>query len=222
MSEALAPSLKLCVMTTESMRPAVEPGDFLMIEASGPGRFEIGDLALLPAASESAPRIVHRVVAIRRAGKERLLVTKGDAVLDADAPILEGVAAGRAVLLGRPNQAWIRLDRAPARWSGRAAAAAFAWVAAGANSPRRQRLERGILAVVGVGWAEPALRSLYASTLKRRWAWARGLRRGLLHLSLDGERRVRTGPILVRRCVNGLGCRAAVWGLGAASSAANV
>ena len=216
MSEPLAPSLALCMMTTESMRPTVEAGDFILIEEAGARLFEPGDLALLPAASESAARIVHRVIEIRRIGNERWLVTKGDARRDIGAPIREAAVAGRAARLGRPNQAWIRLDLAPARWSGRAAAAAFAWAAARESDPSWRRLERGILAVFGLAWIDPVLQGLYCATLGRRWTWARGLRRGLLSVALDGERRIQRGPILALECVNRLGCRMVAWGLRAA------
>ncbi|MFI5350977.1 MAG: hypothetical protein ACHQ2Z_15630, partial [Elusimicrobiota bacterium] len=101
--------LALCVMTTPSMVPIVAVGDFLLIETDFKGRFEPGDLALLPDFAGAGQQIVHRVIGVIRVDGERWLVTKGDGNVRRDAPIRESSAAGRVVLLGRPNRDWIRL-----------------------------------------------------------------------------------------------------------------
>ncbi len=169
-------SLRLCIMTTGSMRPAIDIGDFIMIEEAVPGRFEPGDIVLLPDAAGAGASAVHRVVELRKSSGERWLVTKGDACVLADEPVREAAVAGRAALLGRTGARWVRLDLPAVRWSGRAAAAAFIWTSAAAETRAGRRLERMIAAVIGLAWAEPGLRFLYDATLRRRWLWARGLR----------------------------------------------
>ena len=127
--QARKPRLALCVMMTDSMRPAVEAGDFLLVEKASEGLFQVGDLAMIPAWGKDSSGFVHRVTRILEESGERWLITKGDASLFLDAPTRESAAAGRVVFLGRPDQRWISLDAPVARWGGRLAAIVFGVIA---------------------------------------------------------------------------------------------
>lgn len=141
------PSPPIYVMTTCSMSPCVEVGDFLVVEEMAGRSFEPGDLALIPAFGPLDEKIVHRVIRVLTRGDERWLVTKGDAGLQPDPPIPEARALGRVVMLGRPRGNWVSLRTPLTRCAGRCAAAAFDWIAtAAAADPRDGRTARALAA----------------------------------------------------------------------------
>ena len=100
-----------------SMRPLLNPGDYVRLEARRPRR---GDVAL---AVRESRLVLHRVV--RRRGDHCLL--RGDAREQADgwvqAPLVLGVVtAKRRIGVATPRGAWRRIDRLHERWLG------LAWV----------------------------------------------------------------------------------------------
>ena len=92
-----------------SMLPTLWPGDTVRIEKRPQAQLEVGDIVLY----ERVDRFfLHRVVDLRVAGSETTLITRGDAVPQADA--LVPIDQVKGVLTGvRRGEEWVALPRRP-------------------------------------------------------------------------------------------------------------
>ena len=61
-----------------SMEPAFSAGSLLLVRPAAPDSVRIGDIVAIPRASEAAPRVVHRVVALLDQGEDVVAFTMGD------------------------------------------------------------------------------------------------------------------------------------------------
>ncbi len=80
-------------MSGASMRPFIEPGDELLVEAR-PEHLRLGDVVLY---RHEGRFVAHRVVAWRGSGQEPLLVLKGDRACGFDPPVSRQRICGRVV-----------------------------------------------------------------------------------------------------------------------------
>jgi len=96
---------------SSSMSPLIRPGDQLRLGALEPGRVRAGTIV---AFRRDGALIVHRVLGEKPAG----LVTKGDALVDADEPIRPRKLLARVAAIRSPGGRSIDLDRPPWPWIG--------------------------------------------------------------------------------------------------------
>src|SRR3989442_6950304 len=94
-----------------SMSPLICPGDQLRLGALEGGRVRAGTIV---AFRRAGALIVHRVLGDTPAG----LVTKGDALVDADEPISTRELLARVTAIRSPGGRSIDLDRRPWPWIG--------------------------------------------------------------------------------------------------------
>jgi hypothetical protein len=76
-----------------SMLPTILPGDTLMVERVSPAAFLVGDIALV---GREGRLCAHRVVSLPERQNE-FWVTRGDAMLGPDRPVLAGELLGRVI-----------------------------------------------------------------------------------------------------------------------------
>lgn len=167
-------------MTTASMSPLLEPGDFMLV-APLDGNERPGDLLLLPVSPMNPAKRVHRLVALEGG----TAITRGDANPTPDLERLAlSAALGRVVAVGKGG-AWRRVDGPGARLKGRIVAAGFrALDAAAARVGETPRLDSALGRAAG---------RLRRSDLPWRLAAAlgRGARRRWTELWLACEERER-------------------------------
>jgi signal peptidase I len=96
---------------SSSMSPLIRRGDQLRLGALEPGRVRAGTIV---AFRRDGALIVHRVLGEKPAG----LVTKGDALVDADEPISTRELLARVAAIRSPGGRSIDLDRRPWPWIG--------------------------------------------------------------------------------------------------------
>ena len=96
---------------SSSMSPLIRPGDQLRLGALERGRVRAGTIV---AFRRAGALIVHRVLDDTPAG----LVTKGDALVDADEPISTRELLARVTAIRSPGGRSIDLDRRPWPWIG--------------------------------------------------------------------------------------------------------
>src|SRR3989442_12025276 len=96
---------------SSSMSPLICPGDQLRLGALEGGRVRAGTIV---AFRRAGALIVHRVLGDTPAG----LVTKGDALVDADEPISTRELLARVTAIRSPGGRSIDLDRRPWPWIG--------------------------------------------------------------------------------------------------------
>jgi signal peptidase I len=103
-------------MSGSSMRPAIEDGDIITIEAISDDPVRPGDIVLYRTEQETA--VIHRVVRVERSGSDRAVVTRGDGASQNDLPVqLNRVLgrvrnverAGEPVSMGRPRRSFLYL-----------------------------------------------------------------------------------------------------------------
>lgn len=159
----------------------------------------LGDLLLLPPAGRLPDRRVHRLVA-RRDG---LLVTRGDANPDVDAPLRADEALGRVVAVGRGASHWRRLDSSRARAAGKLAAVGFRLLDSLGDTPRLNSL---------LARAAAGLRNAHRpwALLRTQGPALKPLRAAWLDLWLACERR-ESAPATARDVLGAAWARAAAW-----------
>jgi hypothetical protein len=101
---------------SDSMSPLIRPGDQLCLRPLEPTGARTG---MIIAFRRHGELIVHRLLGATPAG----LVTKGDALVDVDAPLSTGEIVARVVAIRSPAGRLIDLDRAPWPQIGRVLAA---------------------------------------------------------------------------------------------------
>jgi len=91
---------------SSSMTPLIRPGDALRVVPLGAGRARVGTIVVY---RRDAKLVVHRVVAAGRDG----LVTRGDALGEADLPVDWSRVVGRVAAIRTSGGRTLELDRAP-------------------------------------------------------------------------------------------------------------
>jgi signal peptidase I len=91
---------------SSSMAPLIQPGDGLRVAPLGAGRARVGTIVVY---RRDAKLVVHRVMAAGRDG----LVTRGDALEEADPPVDWSRVVGRVSAIRTPGGRTLELDRAP-------------------------------------------------------------------------------------------------------------
>ena len=91
---------------SSSMAPLIQPGDALCVAPLGGGRARVGTIVVY---RRDAQLVVHRVVA---AGLDSV-VTRGDALGEADLPVDWSRVVGRVAAIRTPGGRTLELDRAP-------------------------------------------------------------------------------------------------------------
>jgi len=91
---------------SSSMAPLIQPGDQLRLGALDPASARPG---MIVAFRRDGTLIVHRVLGATPAG----LVTKGDALVDADAPVSAREIVARVVAIRSPGGRLMDLERRP-------------------------------------------------------------------------------------------------------------
>ena len=104
-------------VTGGSMRPLLQPGDWVTVQAGPADEFEVGDLLLF---QSGAHFVTHRLLG-RAAGR---LLLKGDALRTQDPPVAPQAVLGRVVTVEHHGK--IR-SLAARRWTGRLAAGWSRW-----------------------------------------------------------------------------------------------
>jgi len=94
-----------------SMYPLVRDGDILDVWPVGSAGADVGDVVLYRSSGHGI--VVHRVVGVRRLGKETVLLVKGDSVKTADPQVQESQVLGRVVNIERRGR---RLAPVPCLW----------------------------------------------------------------------------------------------------------
>src|ERR1700676_4644943 len=84
-----------------SMVPAIHPGDVLSIQPVNPKEVSLGDIVVY---TREQVLVVHRIVRTSADSSEPYLVTRGDRLLQDDAPILPGELLGRVASIERKNR----------------------------------------------------------------------------------------------------------------------
>lgn len=113
-----------------SMRPWIRDGDLVSVDPCPPRCIRRGDVIL--GCNDAGRVLVHRVIRLDQAGGHLVCVTRGDALIGADAPLREEQVWGRVVAVERDGKR-INLDRGVIRIVGRL------W---GSLTPFRCRLAR--------------------------------------------------------------------------------
>jgi signal peptidase I len=90
-----------------SMEPAIQPRDILVVAGCGVDDLQPLDVVLF---AREGRLVAHRLLEVGVRAGRRLLVTRGDAIWSADAPVDAGDLLGRVVAVGRRG-----VFRAPAR-----------------------------------------------------------------------------------------------------------
>lgn len=111
-----------------SMRPLMRPGDVLRIRREPLGAIRFGEIAVF---SRSGGIFAHRVIGARLQDGKRVLITKGDAFAEPDAPVHEEELLGRvtAVVRGERKFSLDTVDqRVLAKLLGCVSACAPLWV----------------------------------------------------------------------------------------------
>ncbi len=119
-----------------SMRPLVRAGDVLEVRPAVAGSLRIGDVAVF---ARAGGLFAHRVIGRVTRGGQPLLITKGDAFPEPDAPVTPRELLGRVALILRGTRR-ISLDAPRGRVLGRLAAgvsAAAPWWYPGARACKR-------------------------------------------------------------------------------------
>ena len=89
----------LCfTMSTSSMRPALAPGDKVLVSAALPDELRPGDIVVRKVANA---RIAHRLIGSYTSGNEIHLITKGDNALKADDPWQATQLVGKVIAIER-------------------------------------------------------------------------------------------------------------------------
>ena len=89
-----------------SMAPLIQPGDALRVAPLGAVRARVGTIVVC---RRDATLVVHRVVAAGLDG----VVTRGDALREADLPVDWSRVVGRVAAIRTPGGRTLELDRAP-------------------------------------------------------------------------------------------------------------
>lgn len=84
-----------------SMAPSIRPGDILFIVRAELAQVAPGRVALF---MREGRLFVHRVIGKQGAGSEQLLITKGDTLVDRDAPISNADLLGRVERIYRGSR----------------------------------------------------------------------------------------------------------------------
>lgn len=87
--------------TGRSMLPTIWPGDTLVVEATPSGRVEPGDIVLF---SNCGRFVAHRIIDRTGSLKNAQVLTRGDSLADADAPIHESEIMGRVSFILRSGR----------------------------------------------------------------------------------------------------------------------
>ena len=90
-----------------SMEPAIQPRDILVVAACGVDDLQPLDVVLF---AREGRLVAHRLLEVGVRAGQRLLITRGDAIWNADAPVDADDLLGRVVAVGRRG-----VFRAPAR-----------------------------------------------------------------------------------------------------------
>ena len=89
---------ELTVVTTGSMRPAVEPDDLVALGSVDPSVVGVGDVVSYELPDQPDVVVLHRVVEVVERGSDRFFVMKGDANSVVDArPVADDYLTGRLV-----------------------------------------------------------------------------------------------------------------------------
>lgn len=94
-----------------SMWPLVRDGDILDVRPVGDTAIDVDDIVLYRSSGHGI--VVHRVVGVRRLGREAILLIKGDSVKTADPQVEESQILGRVVGIERRGR---RIAPAPRLW----------------------------------------------------------------------------------------------------------
>lgn len=131
-------TLQLCVMTTDSMAPALRTGDLVLVRPVPAAELTPGDVILLPHRGPG-PNKLHRLVGFETHGGRRCIATKGDNELLADLwdePVAVEDVLGRLAYVRKASGDW--LEPGPGAYALSAAASALA--APRSLPPRWRRL----------------------------------------------------------------------------------
>jgi signal peptidase I len=90
-----------------SMEPAIQPRDLLVVAGCGVDDLQPRDVVLF---ARDGRLFAHRLLEVRGRAGRRLLITRGDSVWSADAPVDAADLLGRVVAVGRQG-----VFRSPAR-----------------------------------------------------------------------------------------------------------
>lgn len=127
---------------SDSMSPLIRPGDQLCLRPLASTDARPG---MIIAFQRDGDLIVHRLLRATPAG----LVTKGDALVDADAPVSTGEIVARVAAIRSPAGRLIDLDRAPWPRIGRVLAAVARIPAATSLTRKALRIPCHLAAVLG-------------------------------------------------------------------------
>ncbi len=89
-------------MSGSSMRPTIEDGDIIIVSPIEDQFVKQGDIVLIQTRFETA--VIHRIVRIERGAAEKVVVTRGDAALQSDAPVALSKVLGRVELIERAGE----------------------------------------------------------------------------------------------------------------------
>jgi hypothetical protein len=166
-----------CLMTTGSMKPAISPGETLLVESPPLERLRPGDILLLDRGEEL--KVVHRFLREETRDGALHVVTKGDASAVWDAPLPASRVLGRVVAIARAHHRWLRIDGRRGRSANAAAAAGYR--AAALLCPPERGLDGFVRAAASMRWTEELL---VRASRRAGWRSARPLRRLILRLIL--------------------------------------
>jgi hypothetical protein len=127
---------------SDSMSPLIRPGDQLCLRPLEPTGARTG---MIIAFQRDGDLIVHRLLGVTPAG----LVTKGDALVEADAPVSPGEIVARVAAIRSPVGRLIDLDRAPWPQIGRVLAAVARIPAPTSLTRKTLRIPCHLAAVLG-------------------------------------------------------------------------
>lgn len=86
-------------MSGSVMSPAIEDGDIVQLEPVAPNELKPGDIILYHSLHDTA--VIHRVIRIERSASDWIVLTRGDAASQNDAPIPWSRVLGRVRLIER-------------------------------------------------------------------------------------------------------------------------
>ncbi|MFL6306394.1 MAG: S24/S26 family peptidase [Candidatus Sulfotelmatobacter sp.] len=95
-------------VTGWSMLPTIWPGDTLLVSRTRPDELVKGEIALFRRGNRM---VAHRIIGNNNGAHWRELLTQGDALADADAPISAGDLLGRVEFILRDGSPGIRSQR---------------------------------------------------------------------------------------------------------------